>query len=291
MLLYFLLFSTASTLELLLNSTISQLDQAAPSSSTSSIYSPSSALDTTQASSSGASSTFSASATGIPTGNLQPCEPGSGQCCSRLPEQPYYHYILPGQPYEDPAGNPSYFDPWQIYPLSQSDAAALASASSCGLGFSSQISEYLASAPITVGSLVQATSTAITRTAETATETSVISIISTVSIDTTFTVSDGPNLSGTVTGTYSLIETVSLVTLTRSGYTVGISQSAYYPYQYAEDFSFKPTSPCCSSCTIYGGDVQVYYWPTATAAPSAQATGVTNSSSPQTLVDAAGFTL
>jgi hypothetical protein len=27
-------------------------------------------------------------------------------------------------------------------------------------------------------------------------------------------------------------------------------------------FTFSPPSICCGTCTVYGGDVQVYYWPT-----------------------------
>lgn len=46
--------------------------------------------------------------------------------------------------------------------------------------------------------------------------------------------------------------------------------------------SFSPTisSPCCLNCTFFGGNVQVYYWPT--PAPTANIS---------TLVNDAGFTL
>ena len=46
------------------------------------------------------------------------------------------------------------------------------------------------------------------------------------------------------------------------------------------DYSFTASPPCCSTCTISAGDVQVYHWPISTAAPS-----VTQ------LVNSEGFTL
>ncbi len=57
--------------------------------------------------------------------------------------------------------------------------------------------------------------------------------------------------------------------------------AAFSPYFYAESFAFTATAPCCSSCTINGGNMQVFYWATDSALPS----GVS------TLVDQTGFTL
>jgi hypothetical protein len=48
-------------------------------------------------------------------------------------------------------------------------------------------------------------------------------------------------------------------------------------------FTWSATKPCCGTCSIYGGTVQVFLWAGATAAP--------NISRPATAVDSAGFTL
>lgn len=37
---------------------------------------------------------------------------------------------------------------------------------------------------------------------------------------------------------------------------------------YAESFSFTPTAPCCSSCTLSGARVQVRFWPTPAPVPA-----------------------
>jgi hypothetical protein len=52
-------------------------------------------------------------------------------------------------------------------------------------------------------------------------------------------------------------------------------------YVFAVDsFQFTAAVPCCLSCTLYGGNVQVYYWPTPAITPAVS-----------TLVNTAGFTL
>lgn len=43
---------------------------------------------------------------------------------------------------------------------------------------------------------------------------------------------------------------------------------------------YTASAPCCALCTLYGGNVQVYYWPTMTESPPVS-----------TLVNEAGFTL
>jgi hypothetical protein len=58
---------------------------------------------------------------------------------------------------------------------------------------------------------------------------------------------------------------------------------AYYAAYYATPFTFSTASECCLWCTLFGGTVQVYHWPT-TSAPSAVSTTTT-------LVNAADFTL
>ena len=47
-----------------------------------------------------------------------------------------------------------------------------------------------------------------------------------------------------------------------------------------EGFSYTPTTPCCGTCALTAGNVQVYHWPQATTTPSICE-----------LVDSNGFTL
>ncbi len=72
--------------------------------------------------------------------------------------------------------------------------------------------------------------------------------------------------------------------------------------QYAEWFNYQPKagSGCCLNCTVYGGNVQVYYWPTSSLpaiAPNATISGSTTALPPAmtvpptVLVNDANFTL
>jgi hypothetical protein len=68
-------------------------------------------------------------------------------------------------------------------------------------------------------------------------------------------------------------------------------------WEYEGQFTFTPTPPCCSACTLCGGNIEVYFWPFATATPSSQAPYAAVSSSSvishavSTTVSDAGFTL
>jgi hypothetical protein len=57
-------------------------------------------------------------------------------------------------------------------------------------------------------------------------------------------------------------------------YPVGIQ------YSLVDPLPVTPVEPCCLNCTIYGGNVQVYYWPTPAPTPGFS-----------TLTTSAGFTL
>ena len=59
-------------------------------------------------------------------------------------------------------------------------------------------------------------------------------------------------------------------------YTGVVTTNAGYPF----DFPFTPSSPCCYSCTLFGGNVRVYYWPTPAPMPGVSV-----------LVNTNGFTL
>lgn len=61
--------------------------------------------------------------------------------------------------------------------------------------------------------------------------------------------------------------------------TETIIYTAFTPYFYPS-YSWKAEPPCCSACTIYGGDIEVMYWPK---------TGIAGGKT--TVVNSAGFTL
>ena len=70
-------------------------------------------------------------------------------------------------------------------------------------------------------------------------------------------------------------------TSTYTGWTsAGFTQAEYRPAGYLSDFTYVPTSPCCKECTLFGGSVQVFYWPPATELPAVS-----------TLTNSAKFTL
>lgn len=139
---------------------------------------------------------------------------GTQRDCERS-EQPFYTYTAGfGNPYYDGDKiNKNIDDTLIVYCASQSR---------------SQVSQFLATAPITAGPIVP---------------------------KSTF-----------VTSWFSLSQTESW--------------SAYTPYYYVPEFTFTASKPCCLSCTLFGGNVQVYNWPTPAPSPPVS-----------TLVNSNGFTL
>jgi hypothetical protein len=67
----------------------------------------------------------------------------------------------------------------------------------------------------------------------------------------------------------------------------GVTETArtYTITEYVDDNPATVSAPCCLGCTLYGGDVQVYFWPSKAANATAQSPQVS------TLVDANHFTL
>ena len=55
---------------------------------------------------------------------------------------------------------------------------------------------------------------------------------------------------------------------------------------FAWDFTYKASTPCCGTCSLFGGDVQVYYWPSTTAIA-----GAPNATATYQIVDTTGFVL
>lgn len=96
-------------------------------------------------------------------------------------------------------------------------------------------------------------------------------------------------LTSSTVAPYTIIETPFLLTETEgSALTLTVTETAATTelvggevYVYNQNrFTFIPSAPCCLNCTLFGGTVQVYYWPT--PAPSPPVTK---------LVNAANFTL
>jgi hypothetical protein len=181
----------------------------------------------------------------------------------------------------------------------------------CGGVWSSQFNQWLATAPITSGSIIPA---------ETITRSSgeVISTVTAADLvySTTFsgmtteteTLEDIPsgapaestwthyavdpdgvkalttNYLSFFTATYSdeiKLLTTSYYTITNMALTTLIEPATTPFAQYVSPyFSYQASSPCCMFCTLYGKNVQVYYWPTPAASPPVS-----------TLVNAANFTL
>jgi len=69
----------------------------------------------------------------------------------------------------------------------------------------------------------------------------------------------------------STVQVVSGTTTTVSWTSGAFIMYEYPPHSsvYVSNFDYTPSAPCCSSCTVYGGTVQVFQWPTATATPTA----------------------
>lgn len=103
-------------------------------------------------------------------------------------------------------------------------------------------------------------------------------------------------ISTTIKGVPTFTTTSALTTYTDAG---PFTWSAFSQYQYVSQFTYTADKPCCFNCTLYGGNVQVYYWPTAapsgiansTAPPFRAANTTTPHTAVSTLVNAAGFTL
>jgi hypothetical protein len=95
-----------------------------------------------------------------------------------------------------------------------------------------------------------------------------------------------------VTEYNSFLSTGIITTTTYPGYTAypdGPSSWLYSPVidtsevlnvYYEETWTCTAEPPCCLDCTLFGGDVQVYYWPTPAPDPPIS-----------TLIDSAGYIL
>jgi hypothetical protein len=146
--------------------------------------------------------------------------------------------------------NPAAFtNPYWFVLINTSGDLAQSSIVSCGNIWQSSFTEWLATAPVTTGPSIPAI---------TATETLLPSFAY-------------QNISG------------EIVTSTFPPQTYTVTTAAQGPLYYANaegGLDFTASEPCCQTCQIFGGTVQVLYWPTTTASPAAS-----------TLVNSEGFTL
>jgi len=220
------------------------------------------------------------------------CETQS-QACFRA-NQPYFTSV------HDPYHYPDSF------PTSNEEASMV---QVCRAAFVHDFSAYLSTAPITPGSPKAAAVVSVTSGIESTWIWSVptsFSLVTTTWTNTATVNANGPgdstqldtfvnnvgvqvSTSHTVKfETKTLSETFSEVIAWDVQKTTSIAhvdittRPAYTPYSYQSIFTYKPSAPCCSSCTLYGSDVQVFYWPATRANGSAPAT---------TLVNEVGFTL
>ncbi len=220
------------------------------------------------------------SSSSAPTTSVIPyvCNPDNGQNCDRLPEQPFYNYITPGV-INYQFDNVPFDNPWMYDDMSLSGDAA-SSATSCGIYFSSLLSDYKASAPVTyLAYLPQSTVTytypSITEVGDT------YSIVGSTTFVTTFVYGAPAYSTSATTVTEAISSLLGPYTTTEAATTMAWVHAGYTPARYVSDFTFSATSPCCYSCTLFGGDIQVFYWPTATAS-----TNITSST-----VNPAGLTM
>lgn len=224
------------------------------------------------------------------TAYLQELCLGYEQYCARLPEQPNYYNFFPITG-EVGMGGPvwtSYLNPWGSF--SSNDLVAVASASACGNVWSTSLNGYYNTAPLVPGWYSPAFWATYTQSATVSTETSSIPTGS-EEIYTTATVTGyEPNYQvptpGSWTSTYTnSLETLYSTSLIPTSLPMLITSVGYDGFnraKYASDFTFKPTSPCCSACTITAGEIKVMYWPHNTTVFS---------SGTSTYVDSVGFTL
>jgi hypothetical protein len=159
------------------------------------------------------------------------------------------------------------------------------------------------SAPVTSAFMIPGTSTVFPLTPYTPTEFYRPSVgVTTVALPTVYvTYGEPPEVSGQPGdgATYSTPSYTSFVEVMYTDITSTEGSRIWGPaigWQYASQFTFTPTAPCCSACTLDGGNIEVYFWPSATATASSQDPHALNGTSVislavSTTVNAAGFTL
>jgi hypothetical protein len=131
--------------------------------------------------------------------------------------------------------------------------------------------EWIATAPTTLGPLIPASDVYTIVIGTTETIESRTQSLTDIQLTTSYNTYTGTNLKGITTTEMDVFEAASesLVwgstttwTTTTPGVTSFLSaRSAHRDAYFISPFTFVPSSPCCSSCTLFGGTVQVFNWP------------------------------
>lgn len=133
--------------------------------------------------------------------------------------------------------------------------------------------------------LVPASTVTSTLDAFTATDVSYGSTTGTATVVVTYTESfSGAAATTDVETETSYLEDDSTYITTQTATTETLIYTAYSAYYYPS-YSWSAQPPCCSACTIYAGEIEVMYFPPATAS------GNISSTQPSTVVNSVGFTL
>jgi hypothetical protein len=166
-------------------------------------------------------------------------------------------------------------------------SGALESATSCAAIFYSSLDDWLATAPLTTSGVLSISTVTSTLVSISAVETKE-TVTGTGNVVNTYTETiSGVLTTGTDTATSAFLYSTYVTTVIQQATTETIIYSPVTPYFYKSYYTPTFASPCCSSCTIYGGNIEVMYFPPATATAVANKTAT----SPSTVVDSAGFTL
>ena len=214
---------------------------------------------------------------------------GYGQNCDRSPENPYWYGMIPGN-FIGGFTPPGMGNPWEYY-FSFLDynltSGAAQSATSCAAIFSSSLSDWLATAPLTTSAVSPASTATSTLVSMSYVET-LETVTGTGNVVITYTdIVSSVSTTGTTTVTSADLYSTYFSTENQKATTETIIYSPYTPYFYESSYTPTFTSPCCSACTIYGGNIEVMYFPPATATGTAKETA----SSASTVVNSVGFTL
>lgn len=151
-----------------------------------------------------------------------------GRACSRSGHPAYSYEDFA---FQNPYGHTDYYDPNYN--------------SACGAIWQSSLNTWFLTAPVSTGGYVPGSIVYETQPAGTYSEPE----------ETVSPVDKDGSISSYVTTTYE--EYITMTATTEAEFTV----PGYTTQVYVSDFSFEASPPCCSTCTISGGNVQVCMYP------------------------------
>lgn len=173
-------------------------------------------------------------------------------------------------------------NPWAYYTSFLDfnlSSAAVSSAFSCSNVWYDSYTEWLATAPLTSGTVVPATTATSTLASFSVVKTPDTAVGTGTTTYTDTYVESGVTSLETETQTNAVFLSSYTTTQVQVATTETLIYTAYTPAFYPA-YSWTASSPCCSACTIYGGNIEVMYWP---------ATGLAGNKT--TVVNTEGFTL